>query len=110
IKQVHAKYDYLAGDDLKAFEQRALELKGLPSLNVEKLYVITEDDQLRSGEMVLFIGLRANCVATVFGLPSRLYRELSGKPENSYPWPKRNSSAIARNSFPMSRIFGANRI
>ena len=39
IKQVHAKYDYLAGDDLKAFEQRALELKGLPSLNVEKLYV-----------------------------------------------------------------------
>jgi hypothetical protein len=83
IKQVHAKYDYLAGDDLKAFEQRALELKGLPSLNVEKLYVITEDDQLRSGEMVLFIGLRANCVATVFGLPSRLYRELSGKPENS---------------------------
>jgi hypothetical protein len=33
--------------------------------------------------MVLFIGLRANCVATVFGLPSRLYHELSGKPENS---------------------------
>jgi hypothetical protein len=83
IKQVHAKYDYLAGDDLKAFEARALALKGLPSLNVEKLYVITEDDKLRSGEMVLFIGLRTNCVATVFGLPAKLYRELSGKTENS---------------------------
>lgn len=79
IGQVHAKYDYLAGEDLKAFEQRALALKGLPSLNVEKLYVITEDDKLRSGEMVLFIGLRANCVSTVFGLPAKLYRELSGK-------------------------------
>ncbi len=83
IKQVHAKYDYLAGDDLKAFEARALALKGLPSLNVEKLYVITEDDKLRSGEMVLFIGLRTNCVATVFGLPASLYRERSGKTENS---------------------------
>ncbi len=26
---------------------------------------------------------RTNCVTTVFGLPSRLYRELSGKSENS---------------------------
>jgi hypothetical protein len=83
IKQVHAKYDYLAGDDLRAFEQRALTLKGLPSLNVDKLYVITADDKLRSGEMVLFIGLRTNCVTTVFGLPSKLYRELSVSPENS---------------------------
>ena len=83
IKLVHAKYDYLAGDDLRTFEQRALTLKGLPSLNVDKLYVITEDDRLRSGEMVLFIGLRAACVTTVFGLPSKLYRELSGRPESS---------------------------
>jgi hypothetical protein len=80
IKQVHAKYDYLAGEDLRAFEERA---RGLPPLNIEKLYVITADDQLRNGEMVLFIGLRTNCVTTVFGLPSRLYRELSGKSENS---------------------------
>jgi hypothetical protein len=83
IKQVHAKYDYLAGDHLRAFERRALTLKGLPSLNVDKLYIITEDDRLRSGEMVLFIGLRTNCVTTVFGLPSKLYRELSGRPESS---------------------------
>ncbi len=83
IKQVHAKYDYLAGEDLEAFEQRAALLKGLPPLNIEKLYVITADDQLRNGEMVLFIGLRTNCVTAVFGLPSSLYRELSGKSENS---------------------------
>ena len=82
IAQVRAKYDYLAGADLKAFEQRAAALKGLPPLNVEKLYVITEDDQLRNGEMVLFIGLRVNCVTTVFGLPTRLYRELVGRSEN----------------------------
>lgn len=80
IKQTHAKFDYLAGADLKAFEHRAARLKGLPPLNIEELYVITEDDQLRSGEMVLFIGLRVDCVTTVFGLPSRLYRELAGKP------------------------------
>jgi len=78
IGQVHAKYDYLEGDDLKVFEHRAALLKGLPPLNIEKLYVITEDDQLRNGEMVLFIGLRVNCVTTVFGLPTRLYRELTG--------------------------------
>ena len=73
----------VAGEDLEAFEQRAALLKGLPPLNIEKLYVITADDQLRNGEMVLFIGLRTNCVTTVFGLPSSLYRELSGKSENS---------------------------
>ena len=80
IGQVHAKYDYLEGADLRAFEQRAAYLKGLPPLNIDKLYVITEDDQLRDGEMVLFIGLRAACVSTVFGLPTRLYRELAGTP------------------------------
>ena len=78
IGQVHAKYDYLEGIALKAFEQRAAQLKGLPPLNIEKLYVITEDNQLRNGEMVLFIGLRVNCVTTVFGLPTKLYRELMG--------------------------------
>jgi hypothetical protein len=80
IAQVHAKYDYLDGDVLKSFEQRAGELKGLPPLNIDKLYVITEDDKLRDGEMVLFIGLKANCVKTVFGLPTKLYRELAGAP------------------------------
>jgi hypothetical protein len=33
--------------------------------------------------MVLFIGLKANCVTTVFGLPAKLYGELTGKSENS---------------------------
>lgn len=83
IGQVHAKYDYLEGADLKAFEQRAAQLKGLPPLNIEKLYVITEDDQLRDGEMVLFIGLRATCVTTVFGLPTKLYREIAAKSEGA---------------------------
>lgn len=83
IAQVHAKYDYLEGDDLRAFEQRAAELKGLPPLNIDKLYVITEDDQLRDGEMVLFIGLKLNCVKTVFGLPTKLYQEIAGKPATS---------------------------
>jgi hypothetical protein len=80
IVQVHAKFDYLEGADLKAFEERAAQLKGLPPLSIDKLYVITEDDQLRAGEMVLFIGLRANCVKTVFGLPAKLYQEIVGKP------------------------------
>ena len=83
IQQVHAKYDYLEGDDLRTFERHAALLKGLPPLNIEKLYVITEDDQLRDGEMVLFIGLRVNCVTTVFGLPTRLYLELAGRPASS---------------------------
>ncbi len=81
--QVHAKYDYLEGADLKAFEARAATLKGLPPLNIDKLYVLTEDDQLRDGEMVLFIGLRANCVTTVFGLPTKLYREFADTGENA---------------------------
>ena len=40
--------------------------------------MITEDDQLRNGEMVLFIGLKTGCVSVVFGLPAKLYRELAG--------------------------------
>jgi hypothetical protein len=83
IVQVHAKYDYLEGADLKAFEQRATALKGFPPLNIDKLYVITEDDQLRDGDMVLFIGLRANCVKTVFGLPTKLYREIADKSDTA---------------------------
>jgi hypothetical protein len=83
IKQVHAKYDYLSGADLKAFENRAAVAKGLPPLNVDELYIITEDDQLRNGEMVLFIGLKVDCVTAVFGLPARLYHELAGKSENT---------------------------
>jgi hypothetical protein len=77
IARVHAKYDHFEGDGLQAFEQRATYLKGLPPLRIEKLYVITEDDQLRDGRMVLFIGLRSNCVSTVFSFPTRLYRELT---------------------------------
>ena len=80
IEQVHAKYDYLEGDDLRAFERHAALLKGLPPLNIEKLYVITEDDQLRDGEMVLFIGLKVDCVKTVFGFSARIYRAIAGKP------------------------------
>ena len=76
IGQVHAKFDYLTGADLKAFEQRAAARKGLPPLNVEELYIITEDEKLRDGQMVLFIGLKMDCVATVFGFPTRVYRDL----------------------------------
>jgi hypothetical protein len=28
--------------------------------------------------MVLFIGLRAKCVSTVFGFPAKLYRDILG--------------------------------
>jgi len=79
IKQVHAKYDFLAGNDLQAFEDRARDLKGLPPLNADELYVITEDVQLRDGKMVLFIGLKSKCVSTVFGFPAKLYNEILGK-------------------------------
>jgi hypothetical protein len=79
IGQVHAKFDHLAGSDLTAFEDRARDLKGLPPLNADELYVITEDDQLRDGEMVLFIGLKAKCVTTVFGFSAKLYRDILGK-------------------------------
>jgi hypothetical protein len=83
IAQVHAKYDHLAGGDLRVFEDRARDLKGLPPLNADELYVITEDDKLRDGEMVLFIGLKAKCVSTVFGFPAKLYREILGKTQAS---------------------------
>jgi len=79
IDQVHAKYDYYAGQDLSAFERRALIFDGLPPLKVEKLYVITQDDKLRDGEMVLFIGLKADCVSLVFGFPARVYYDIIGK-------------------------------
>jgi len=76
IGQVHAKFDHLDGEALKAFQDHARDLKGLPPLDADELYVITEDDQLRDGEMVLFIGLKADCVTTVFGFSARLYREI----------------------------------
>jgi len=78
--RVHAKYDRLQGTRLEAFEQRAAMLKGLPPLRVDTLYVITEDDQLRDGKTVLFIGLKSNCVSTVFSFPTRVYREFTVSP------------------------------
>jgi hypothetical protein len=77
IARVHAKFDHLGGAPLRAFEQRAAHLQGLPPLGVDTLYVITEDDKLRDGRTVLFIGLTANCVSTVFSFPARLYHELA---------------------------------
>lgn len=83
IEQVHAKFDYLTGAELKAFQARARDLKGLPPLNADELYIITEDDKLRDGEMVLFIGLKAKCVTTVFGFSAKLYREILGKTQHT---------------------------
>ena len=77
---MHAKFDYYEGTTLTAFEARATALQGLPPLGVDKLYVITEDDRLRDGEMVLFIGLKVDCVKTVFGFSARIYRAIAGKP------------------------------
>jgi hypothetical protein len=82
IEQVHAKYDYYAGPDLTAFERRALIFDGLPPLKVEKLYVITQDDKLHEGEMVLFIGLKADCVSIVFGFPAKVYFDIIGKAQS----------------------------
>jgi hypothetical protein len=79
IKQVHAKYDHLDSDRLQTFQDRARDLKGLPPLNADELYVVTEDDTLRQGEMVLFIGLKSGCVSTVFGFSAKLYREVLGE-------------------------------
>ena len=76
IGQVHAKFDHLDGDALKSFEDRARDLKGLPPLDADELYVITEDDKLRYGQMVLFIGLKSDCVSTVFGFSAKLYLEI----------------------------------
>lgn len=83
IHEVHAKYNYLSGPSLQAFERRALMLQGLPPLHVDELYVITEDDKLRDGETVLFIGLKADCVSIVFGFPARLYYRIVGRPRSS---------------------------
>ena len=83
IHEVHAKYNYLSGPSLQAFEQRALMLHGLPPLHVDELYVITEDDKLRDGETVLFIGLKVDCVSIVFGFPARLYYRIVGSPPSS---------------------------
>jgi hypothetical protein len=83
IGQVHAKFDRLAGDELVSFQARARDLKGLPPLDVDELYVITEDDQLRNGELVLFIGLKAKCVKTVFGFSAAMYREILGNGPNA---------------------------
>lgn len=80
IARVHAKFDHFGGAPLRAFEQRAARLKGLPPLGIDTLYVITEDDKLRDGQTVLFIGLTSNCVSTVFSFPARLYRELAAVP------------------------------
>ena len=82
ISQVHAKFDHLEGAALQAFERRATTLKGLPPLNVDELFVITEDEKLHSGEMVLFIGLKTKCVTTVFGFPATLYQEILGKADS----------------------------
>ena len=76
IARVRAEFDRFEGKSLEAFEDRAAFLKGLPPLRVDTLYVITADDKLRDGELVLFIGLTANCVSTVFSFPARLYQEL----------------------------------
>jgi hypothetical protein len=76
IGEVHAKFDHLDGDALKAFEDRARDLEGLPPLDADELYVITEDDKLRDGQMVLFIGLKSDCVTAVFGFSAKLYREI----------------------------------
>jgi hypothetical protein len=83
IAQVHAKFDLLGGTELRAFEQQAALAKGLPPLNIDTLYVITEDDKLRDGKTVLFIGLSSNCVSTVFTFPARLYHELAAVPANA---------------------------
>jgi hypothetical protein len=76
IARVHAVFDQYVGSRLAAFEQRAGHQKGLPPLRVDTLYVITEDDQMRDGKTVLFIGLKDDCVSMVFSFPTRIYDEL----------------------------------
>ena len=83
IARVHAKFDHFGGEALEAFEQRATYLRGLPPLGIDTLYVVTEDDQLRDGKTVLFVGLKSNCVSTVFSFPARLYRELVAAPRGA---------------------------
>lgn len=81
IARVHADFDYYGGSRLAAFEQRAAHQKGLPPLRVDTLYVITEDDQMRDGKTVLFIGLKNDCVSTVFSFPTRIYNKLKAAGE-----------------------------
>lgn len=81
IARVHATFDQYGGPTLAAFEKRAAHQKGLPPLRVDTLYVITEDDQMRDGKTVLFIGLKDDCVSTVFSFPARLYLELAADRE-----------------------------
>ncbi len=77
IDDVHAEYDLYDGAELQAFEERAALSHGLPPLRVDRLYVITKDDNVRDGESVLFIGLKDDCVSVVFSFPARLYAELA---------------------------------
>ena len=81
IARVHAVFDHYGGPSLAAFEKRAAHQKGLPPLRVDTLYVITEDEQMRDGKTVLFIGLKEDCVSTVFSFPARLYRDLTATQE-----------------------------
>jgi hypothetical protein len=81
IGRVHAVFDQYAGPRLAAFEKRAAHRKGLPPLRVDTLYVITEDDQMRDGKTVLFIGLKDDCVSTVFSFPTRIYDDLKALQE-----------------------------
>ncbi len=81
IARVHAVFDQYVGSRLAAFEQRAAHQKGLPPLRVDTLYVITEDDQMRDGKTVLFIGLKDDCVSTVFSFPTRIYDDLKALEE-----------------------------
>ncbi len=81
IARVRAVFDQYVGSRLAAFEQRAAHQKGLPPLRVDTLYVITEDDQMRDGKTVLFIGLKDDCVSTVFSFPTRIYDDLKALEE-----------------------------
>ena len=79
--RVHAVFDHYGGPSLAAFEKRAAHRQGFPPLRVDTLYVVTEDDQMRDGNIVLFIGLKDDCVSTVFTFPARMYRELAEEQE-----------------------------
>lgn len=77
IDDVHAEFDVYDGDALQEFERRAAHMRGLPPLRVDKLYVITKDDNVQNRDAVLFIGMRKDCVGVVFSFPAKLYAELS---------------------------------
>jgi hypothetical protein len=63
-----AKYDYLEGADLEVFESARLN-SGLPPLNVR--YMSSPDDSSATGGGSVHQA-QVNCVATVFGLPTKL--------------------------------------